>query len=229
MAQPPRLIIFDLDGTLVDSNRDLIPALNTATATEGLPPISIDDVGHIVGEGALRMIERAFQFHQRELQVGGDLHKRLLKLFLDHYEMHLADQTVFFDGVFEALDGLAVEGWQFAVCTNKYERYARKMLVQMDAIDRFVAITGGDTFPFRKPDPAHIVETAKLAGFGANQCIMVGDSINDIKPALAAQIPVIAVNFGYSATPVEELNPDIVISHFNELPAAVSDLASRLA
>ena len=228
MSDPARLVIFDLDGTLVDSNRDLIPALNKATATEGLPPISIDDVGHVVGEGALRMIERAYHFHGRELEVGSPLHKHLLEEFLKHYEENVADKTVFYDGVLEALDALSDAGWKLAVCTNKYERFARKLLQELGQVHRFEVITGGDTFPIKKPDPAHLIETANRAGIAANRCIMVGDSINDIKPALAADIPVIAVDFGYSAVPVTELGPDRVISSFAELVAAVEELTPRL-
>lgn len=227
MPASSRLLIFDLDGTLVDSNRDLIPALNAATAHVDLPPISRQDVGHVVGQGALKMIERAFSFHGREMDggVGGPLHKELLTLFLDHYDQHIADQTIFFPGVLQALDTLSAQGWKFTVCTNKYERLARKLLELMGEIDRFMVITGGDSFDFKKPDPRHLTETARLAGFQPRDCIMVGDSINDILPAQAADIPVIAVDFGYSDVPVAGLNPDRVISHFDELTAAAKALS----
>ena len=227
MAKTPRLLIFDLDGTLVDSNRDLIPALNAATASVGLPPISRADVGHVVGQGALKMIEKAFAFHGQEMDggVGGPLHNKLLQHFLDYYDDHIADHTIFFPGVLPALDALGTQGWQFAVCTNKYERFARKLLELLGEADRFPVITGGDTFDFKKPDPRHLIETAKLAEVDPANCIMVGDSINDILPAQEAGIPVIAVNFGYSDVPVEDLNPDVVISHFDQLIEAVGGLS----
>lgn len=230
MPDPSRLLIFDLDGTLVDSNRDLIPALNAATASEGLAPISRADVGHIVGQGALKMIERAFTFHGQELEggVGGPTHKGLLQLFLLHYESHIADHTIFFPGVLKALNRLSNQGWQLAVCTNKYEHLARKLLAELGEIERFPVITGGDTFDFKKPDPRHLTETARMAGIEAAACIMVGDSINDIVPAQEADIPVIAVDFGYSDVPVRTLDPDRVISHFDELEGAVGDLSGRI-
>ncbi|NKB52173.1 MAG: phosphoglycolate phosphatase [Rhizobiaceae bacterium] len=225
MTTTPRLVIFDLDGTLVDSNRDLIPALNKATATEGLPHISMEDVGHVVGKGALQMIERAFHFHGRELEVGGAIHKHLLDRFVEFYEQNLSDETVFFPGTLKALDKLSEDSWQLAVCTNKYERLARKLLEQLGEANRFPVITGGDTFEVKKPDPQHLIETANLANVSPEHCIMVGDSVNDIAAAQTANMPVIAVDFGYSDVPVEELNPDRIISHFDELGAAVSDLS----
>lgn len=227
MFPSAKLLIFDLDGTLVDSNRDLIPALNAATETVGLPPISRADVGHVVGQGALKMIEKAFLFHQREMEggVGGPLHKDLLQRFLDYYDAHIADLTVFFPGTLQALDELAEQGWQFAVCTNKYERFARKLLNLLGEAQRFPVITGGDTFAFKKPDPRHLTETAKLAGVDPLACIMVGDSINDILPAQSAGIPVIAVDFGYSDKPVQEFNPDRIISHFDQLIEATQALS----
>ncbi|MEP0945230.1 MAG: HAD family hydrolase [Rhizobiaceae bacterium] len=230
MQNSPRLLIFDLDGTLVDSNRDLVPALNAATASVGLAPIAMPDVGHVVGQGALRMIERAFDFHGQQMEggIGGPVHQNLLQLFLEHYDAHIAEETIFFPGVLTALDALSTNGWQLAVCTNKYERFARKLLSELGEIERFPVITGGDTFEFKKPDPKHLTETARLAGVDPSACIMIGDSVNDILPAQSANIPVIAVNFGYSDVPVEELKPDTIISHFDQLADAVDGVAGRV-
>lgn len=221
----PRAVIFDLDGTLVDSNRDLVPTLNRVTALDGVPPISREDVGHVVGQGARAMIAKAFAFH--DVPLGADRHTQLLALYLEDYERHLADETVFFDGALEAMDALSADGWKLLVCTNKYERFARKLLDALGGLDRFDAITGGDTFAVKKPDPQHLIQTAALAGVDAARCIMIGDSINDIAAAQAMDMPVVAVDFGYSDVPVETLNPDRVISAFSELPMAVDALASR--
>jgi len=218
-------LVFDLDGTLVDSIRDLVPALNHATASVGLPPIAEEDVGHIVGQGAMVMIARAFAFHEAELD--DETHKRLLSLFLEHYEEHIADKTVFFDGCWDALDELAAKGWALCVCTNKYEHLARKLLGIIDSAERFPVITGGDTFAQKKPAPSHILQTIKLAGGSPQRAIMVGDSINDIAAAQAANVPSIAVDFGYTDIPVSELGADIIISHFNAFPAAVETITSR--
>lgn len=229
MPNSRKLLIFDLDGTLVDSNLDLIPALNAATQTCGLPPLSREDVGFVVGSGALAMIEKSFALNNRPLERGGSEHRRLLDLFLLHYEAHIADNTVFFPGVLDALDRLRDDGWELAVCTNKYEHLARQLLSELGQIQRFVAITGGDTFPQKKPDPSHLLKTAELAGVNPANCIMVGDSVNDIAPAKAAGIPVIAVDFGYTDIPVNELGPDLIISHFDQLFGAVSQLLRKPA
>lgn len=227
MQNSKNLLIFDLDGTLVDSNRDLIPALNAATETVGLAPIGLGDVGHVVGQGALKMIEKAFEFHGQPLEVGSAVHKSLLDRFLEYYDDHIADETVFFPGTLTALDSLSNTGWDLAVCTNKYERFAVKLLTELGELERFCVVTGGDTFPVKKPDPAHLLETAKRAGADPSKCIMVGDSINDIAAAQAANLPVIAVDFGYSDVPIAELTPDRIISHFDELADAVEQLAPK--
>ncbi|MEL6504434.1 MAG: HAD-IA family hydrolase [Pseudomonadota bacterium] len=220
-----KIVIFDLDGTLVDSVRDLVPALNRTTALDGLPPISIDHVGAIVGKGALKMIERAFAFHNRPLHPARQ--KELLAHFLETYEAHIADETVYFNGCLKALDDLASSGWGLAICTNKYAHLAQKLLETIGGRERFAALTGGDSFGVKKPDPFHIMETARLAGCNPDRAIMVGDSINDIEAARRAPMPSIAVDFGYTDIPVTDLGADIIISHFDELPAAVGKLENR--
>ena len=216
-----RLLIFDLDGTLVDTNLDLIPALNHAIAHEKVEPVSTDEVGHVVGRGARQMIEKAFELRSRETPANIDgLHER----FLTHYEAHIADRSRPYPGVLQAMDRLASEGWTFAVCTNKLERLSRKLLAALGMTDRFAAIVGADSVPSRKPDPDHIRRTARAAGADVKRAVMVGDSINDIKAAKAVPMPVVAVDFGYTDVPVEELGPDVIISHYDELP----DVAERL-
>jgi len=219
-----RIIVFDLDGTLVDSMRDLVPALNRAISLDGLPPIPFQDVGHIVGKGALAMIARAFDFHGKPLEKSRQ--KELLDVFLAEYEAHIADDTVYFDGVFEALDTLGTNGWRFAICTNKFEHLARKLITKIGGAERFAAITGGNTFEAKKPNPAHIVKTVELAGGDPAKAIMVGDSDNDIDAAIAAGWPSIAVSFGYSDRPVEELGASTIIGHFDQLSDAVHALSN---
>ena len=225
MADLDKLLIFDLDGTLVDSNRDLVPALNNAIKPVGVKEVSLDDVGHVVGQGALKMIEKAFLQDEKEIDFGGDLHKSLLKKFLAYYESHIADHTVFYPSVLKSLDHLSAEGWKLAICTNKFEHLARKLLLELGEIERFCVITGGDTFEIKKPDPNHLRKTARLADISIDRCVMVGDSNNDIAAALAVPMPVIAVDFGYSEAPVVTYNPTKIISHFDELPQAVEDVS----
>ena len=218
--EPTGLVIFDLDGTLVDSNRDLVPALNRTIAEDGLPPLALEDVGHVVGKGAKEMLRRAFRFRDRPVDEARI--DALLPRFLELYEAHIADETVFFDGALPALDALSDKGWKLAVCTNKFEHLARKLLAALGEHDRFHAITGGDTFPRRKPDPLHLTRTAQLCGVGPDRCIMVGDTDNDILAAQAVPMPSIGVTFGYTETPVATFGPDRLIDHFAQLPEAVA-------
>ena len=215
-------LVLDLDGTLADTTRDLIPVLNRITKAYDLDPIAFGDVGHVVGHGAKAMIEKAFALQSRELS--GEMLEELFANFLVDYEENICVDTVLFDGVVDALSAFEQDGWKLAVCTNKLESLAIKLLKELEIFDCFAAITGGDTFSMRKPDPAHIIKTIEMAGGRPDAAIMVGDSITDINGAKSGNIPVIAVNFGYTDTPVEELSPDRIISHYRELKQAVVGL-----
>ncbi len=141
--------------------------------------------------------------------------------FIVHYEANMPGKTKPFDGVMEALDRFTTDGFIHAICTNKYEGMSRRLLEGLGVADRFEAICGQDTFPFKKPDPRHLVETIKLAGGDIENAIMLGDSVTDIDTAKAAGIPVIAVSFGYSDRPVAEYEPSHVIDHFDQLDLAL--------
>jgi phosphoglycolate phosphatase len=223
MAAP--ILVFDLDGTLADTMRDLIPVLNRTTAPEGLGEIPLSDVGHVVGQGARAMIEKAFAYHGRQLEPA--LHDRLFEEFLVDYEANIAANTVLFEGAEEALDHFAAQGWLLGVCTNKPEKLAVKLLDELGVLTRFAAVTGGDTYPYRKPDPRHLTGTIELAGADPLRAIMVGDSRTDIDTARQAGIPVVAVDFGYTDIPVQELSPDRVISLFDRLREAVESLGKH--
>ncbi|MEC9342306.1 MAG: HAD-IA family hydrolase [Pseudomonadota bacterium] len=224
MTKDRPLLVLDLDGTLADTIRDLIPVLNRVTAQVGLPAIDMADVGHVVGHGARAMLARAFAFHGK--QVEETVIEGLFRDFLIDYENNIARETVLFDGVPAALDRFAGDGWRLAVCTNKAEHLARLLIDELGQGDRFAAITGGDTFDFRKPDPRHLTETVRLAGGNPLRSVMVGDSSTDIRTAKAAGIPVVAVDFGYADMPVDRLGADRVISHYDELRAAVAEMAA---
>lgn len=223
MAAP--ILVFDLDGTLADTMRDLIPVLNRTTAPEGLGEIPFSDVGHVVGHGARAMIEKAFAYHGRQLDPA--LHDRLFDQFLVDYEANIAANTVLFEGAEKALDHFAEQGWLLGVCTNKPERLAVKLLDELGVLTRFAAVTGGDTYPYRKPDPRHLTGTIAKAGGDKSRAVMVGDSRTDIDTARQAGIPVVAVDFGYTDIPVRDLSPDRVISHFDLLREAVESLGSK--
>jgi phosphoglycolate phosphatase len=215
-------IVFDLDGTLVDTAHDLVATLNAILVAEGMVPVAKEAAIAMVGSGARVMLEAAFASEGRALTPA--TLDRLLHDYMALYDDHLADESRPYPGVEESLGRFTAEGWLLAVCTNKFEAPARKLLGILGLARRFAAITGQDTFAFRKPDPRHLTETIRLAGGADNNAVMVGDSITDIDTAVAANIPVVAVSFGYSPIPVAELKPTRIIASFAELWDAVADI-----
>ena len=146
--------------------------------------------------------------------------------FLDHYNAHIADHSTLFPGVRESMAQFRADGWTLAVCTNKMEHSSRLLLEKLGVLDEFAFICGQDTFGVAKPDPKPLIETVARAGGRVERSVMVGDSVTDIRTARAAGMPVVAVDFGYTDVPVNELGPDRVISHFDALHAAVLSLTA---
>jgi phosphoglycolate phosphatase len=216
------LIVFDLDGTLIDTAPDLVDTLNVLFAREGLPAVPYETARKLIGGGARAMIVRGLEAEGRH--AAPDELERLFVDYVAHYAEHLADRSRPFPGLIEALDALESEGMRFAVCTNKLERLSLMLLDRLDLTGRFATICGQDTFGIQKPDPEVLRKTIAAAGGDTRHAVMIGDSITDIRTARAAGVPVIAVDFGYSEQPVSELGPDRVISRYDQLPAAVSAL-----
>lgn len=226
MHAPP-VIVFDLDGTLVDTAPDLLATLNAVLAPEGFDPISSDEIIGYVGRGARVMIERVYARAGRPLPP--EKREALFDTFLAHYDAHIVDASKPYAGAEAALDGFAAAGWRLAVCTNKLEAPARKLLGLLGLSQRFAAVSGQDTFGVSKPDPRHLTETIRMAGGRPERAVMVGDSNIDVDTAIAANIPVVAVSFGYSPTPVAELGATAVIDHYDELFPTVERLSARLS
>jgi phosphoglycolate phosphatase len=204
-----RTVVFDLDGTLVDTAPDLINALNFVLDREGLSPVPLHSARNMIGAGARRLIERG-------LELTAD--------FIDYYAAHIADVSRPFEGLESALDDLGALGYRFAVCTNKLEWLSKLLLDQLGLSSRFSAICGADTFGISKPDPAILQQTIARAGGQLSSTVMVGDAGPDIGVARRAGIPVIGVEFGYTDVPIADLKPDRLINHMRELPAAVQSL-----
>jgi phosphoglycolate phosphatase len=217
-----RTIVFDLDGTLVDTAPDLINALNFILDREGLPAVPLHSARHMIGAGARRLIERGLELDGRSL--GLEDVTRLTGDFIDYYAAHIADVSRPFEGLEDALDDLSARGYRFAVCTNKLEWLSKLLLDQLGLSSRFSAICGADTFGVSKPDPAILRQTIARAGGELSSSIMVGDAGPDIGVARRAGIPVICVEFGYTEVPIADLKPDRLINHMRELPAAVEGL-----
>jgi phosphoglycolate phosphatase len=220
----PFTIVFDLDGTLVDTAPDLVATLNVVLAREGLQPVAYADGRLMVGGGVRVMVERGIKANGHQLPVTEI--DRLERDFIAYYAEHIAAHSQPFEGVEATLDQLAENGHRLAVCTNKLEALSLRLLDALKLRPRFRAICGADTFGISKPDPTILNRTIERAGGDKAHAIMIGDSLTDIATARAASIPVIAVDFGYTDIPVAELKPDRVVSAFSELPGAISQLLS---
>ncbi|KWV50954.1 phosphoglycolate phosphatase [Bradyrhizobium macuxiense] len=221
-SSPPPIIVFDLDGTLVETAPDLISALNYVLDREGLPPVPFASARNMIGAGARKLIERGLEVEGRTVSV--DELDRLTKDFIGYYAEHIADGSRPFDGLEAALDTLEAHGHRFAVCTNKIEWLSKLLLDRLGLSPRFAAICGPDTFGVAKPDPAFLRETVARAGGRLPGAIMVGDAGTDVGVARRAQVPVIGVDFGYTDVPMAELRPDRLIGHMRDLPEAVASL-----
>ena len=222
---PTPTIVFDLDGTLIDTAPDLIDTLNVILTRHDVAPVAFDQARTMIGAGVKPLLQRALA--SKGKQLPSEEIDRLFAEYLDIYAAHIADRSRPFPGLEAALDTLAADGCRLAVCTNKLEWLSVKLLKELALAPRFAAICGQDTFAMRKPDPDMLRLTIARAGGDLGHAVMVGDSMTDVATARAAGIPVVAVDFGYTETPPAELGADRLISHFDALPAAVMELVSR--
>src|SRR4051795_8508855 len=218
-------VVFDLDGTLVDTAPDLINALNFILTREGLPAVPLQSARSMIGAGARKLIERGLELDGRH--IGLDDVTRLTNDFIDHYAAHIADESRPFDGLEAALDNLSARGCRLAVCTNKLEWLSKLLLEELGLSSRFSAICGADTFGVSKPDPAILQQTVARAGGRLASTVMVGDAGTDVGVARRANVPVVGVDFGYTDVPMAELKPNRLIGHMRELPAAVESLLAE--
>lgn len=214
-------VVFDLDGTLIDSAPDVRAALNRLLAEEGRPQLTLAQVQELVGEGARALIERAWAATgtpAAEAEVSG-----LVERYLAHYRAAPADHTLVYDGVVTMLEALRAGGARLGICTNKPHRMTEIVLAALGLDRHFDAVLGGD-FPRRKPDGEHILETLRRMGAEGLPALYVGDSITDVAAARDARLPVVAVDWGYARMPVEQLGADRLIAGFDQLPAAIAEL-----
>jgi phosphoglycolate phosphatase len=220
----PFTIVFDLDGTLVDTAPDLVATLNLVLAREGLQPVPYVDARLMVGGGVRMMVERGVKASGRLLPASQI--DRLVKDFIAHYAAHIAVHSQPFNGVEATLDQLVESGCHLAVCTNKLEWLSLRLLDVLNLRPRFRAICGADTFGVSKPNPTILNRTIERAGGDKTRAIMIGDSSTDIATARAAGIPVIAVDFGYADIAVGQLMSDRVVRTFSELPETIFRMLS---
>jgi phosphoglycolate phosphatase len=219
-------IVFDLDGTIVDTAPDLAAGANHVFGQIGLAPVSPKELHPFISRGSRVMIEAGLRLHG--VTKSDEEVTRLHELFFPYYEANVAALSRPFDGVPELLDGLLASGAKLAVCTNKFEALSKSLLEQLGLADKFAVIAGRDTFAVCKPDAGHLTGTIGRAGGRVDRAVMVGDSEVDIATAKAAAVPCIGVSFGYTPRPMRELGADMVIDHFREfLPALERLLPAR--
>jgi phosphoglycolate phosphatase len=186
-----RTLLLDLDGTLVDTVPDLTAALNRLMRARGLPDFSHDQVAGMVGDGVAMLVARAFAAHGRQADPAA------VAAMSEDYTAHVAVGSKLYPDVLPVLAGLAQDGWRLAVCTNKPELAARRLLQAVGLLQLMAAVGGGDSFPVRKPDPRHLLETLAQAGGRRDAVVMLGDHHNDVVAARGARIPAIFAAWGY--------------------------------
>ena len=211
-----RLLVFDLDGTLVDSAPDIHAALNRVLVARGLAPYDLPGVKTMIGDGAHVLVERALAGRGHAFEPAA------VDALLADEDISQARLTAPFPGIAAAMGALADAGWRFAVCTNKPEGPARALLASLGLRARFAAIGGGDSFPVRKPDPGHLLATIAAAGGTPDSALMVGDHRNDVRAAAGAGLSCIFAAWGYGPLDMAEGGP--IAATPSDLPALAAAL-----
>ena len=211
------LLLFDLDGTLVDTAPDLVETLNRLLADHGHDTLSLESVKKMVGDGARALLERGFT------ATGGPAPDMdaLFGTFLEIYTANCTEHSRPYPGAPETLARLRDAGYRMGVCTNKPQAPSETILEDLELMPFFEAVAGGDRFPVRKPNAEHLLGTLELMGARDKAAIMIGDSQNDVASARAAGLPVIVVSYGYTMIPPGDLGGDVLIG---EIPAALEGL-----
>lgn len=217
-----RAIVFDLDGTLVDTAPDLHASLNHVLTSHGRRTVALEEAAPMIGGGAVMMITRGYEVTGRP--VDKNSLPELYEMFLDHYERICTERSLPYQGVFEALNSFRDKGVKLGVCTNKPGRMADIVLNGLGFAGYFSSVAGADRYPVRKPHPDHLLGVLKELDVTPTETVMVGDSMTDVNTARAAGTMVVAVTFGYSNKPAHQFGADAVIDHFSELRGAINGL-----
>lgn len=217
-----RVAVFDLDGTLADTAADLIAAANRALAEAGHgAPLDLDRDRAAAFAGGRAMLRAGMTRGRGVDEAEVD---RLYPRLLEHYAAALAVDTRLYDGAEAALERLAAAGWTLGICTNKPERLASLLVEALGLAPRFAVLLGADTLPVRKPDPRHLLETIARAGGSPDRAVLIGDTVTDRAAARAAGVPCVLVGFGPEGGGVAALDPEAVVTHFDELPPLLERL-----
>ncbi|MFL2883111.1 MAG: HAD-IA family hydrolase [Pelagibacteraceae bacterium] len=204
-------ILFDLDGTIVDTAPDLMAAHNHVMRKFGHQEKKLDDIKSLAGKGAWVMMQRAFRKEINDEKIK----KEMTKEFLDYYGKNIDKGSKPIKGVINFLEWAKLNKISMAVCTNKQERLAIDLLKKIKLFDYFDYIAGCDTFEFNKPDPRHLTDVVEIIGGDLKKTIMIGDSEVDSNSAYNAKIPFVLVENGYTEKKVEEIKHDVLIKDFD--------------
>ncbi|MCK5932267.1 MAG: phosphoglycolate phosphatase [Fulvimarina manganoxydans] len=215
LSRIPKAVLFDLDGTLIDSAPDIREALNETLAMEGVAPFDLQTVKHLVGGGVQVLIERAFR--RRGLPLSPEDCERIAARFVATYEPRSTRLTDLTPGAREAVDGVKALGAKTGVVTNKPEAATRAILAHYGLADPMDIVIGGDAGPKKKPAPDLLLLAANQLGLDPTECLFVGDSENDVEAAKAAVMPVAALENGYTALAASDLGADILLSRVDDL------------
>ncbi|NNE53641.1 MAG: HAD-IA family hydrolase [Sulfitobacter sp.] len=218
-----KTVVFDLDGTLADTSGDLIAAANVCFRQMGAGDVL--DPGADAGialRGARAMLNRGLtKLGRPQEEAVVDAYYPVL---LEAYAADIDRHTYLYPGAMEAVAALKADGYLCAICTNKPERLALELLGRLGILDEFGAMLGADTLSVRKPDPEHLLETARRAGGHPEKCLLIGDSDTDRKTARAAGVPSVLVTFGPAGGDMAALEPEALLHDYAHLPALVTDL-----
>lgn len=213
----PKLIMIDVDGTLVDSVPDLAFCVDELMKTLNRPVWGEEKVRQWVGNGVPKLVERSLT-GELEGTVNKDDFDKAYPIFLDLYADNTSKRSALYDGVTEGLDYLQKQGYQLGCVTNKAEQFTHPLLKNLGIFDRFGIVISGDTLAKKKPDPLPLLHAAKHFGVKPNECLLLGDSISDVKAARAANFDVICMSYGYNhGIDIATANPDVVIDSMIEL------------
>ncbi len=224
---PFKALIFDLDGTLIDSAPDVRASVNRVLEAGGRRALSLAETKDMVGWGGRVLMEKALAL-TGDPGTSEDI-DRALEAFLTTYADHPADNTIVFPGAIEALENFKAAGVKMAICTNKPAATTAPVLNAMGLHGFFDVVSCGDAVPHKKPDGRHVLLCAEQLGASPETVAMIGDSENDIRAAIDAGVRSVCVTFGYAHVPLDEIGADALINHFDELPWALAEIAKEAA